>query len=247
MNRDYRTPGPNLPRRLLYLTEGLAMTAVLDLLFYRSVWAFFPLLLLVPFYLRGRIRLYRDAQRKKVETEFAEALRTMSSSFLAGRAEAAVFSDTEEALRATFGSSSLLAEEFSAINRGIRLQSAPDRLLWSFAERSGSEEIRGFASVYTAAARTGGDLPRILAECAVRMRLRMEAGREIETATASRRLEFHVMCVMPFAVILFLSLSSPELMDRLYGTLPGAVCMTVCLLICLLAIRLGRSITAIEV
>ena len=49
--------------------------------------------------------------------------------------------------------------------------------------------------------------------------------------TASQKLEFNIMCVVPFAIILYMKATFGEFLDALYGSAAGVCVMTACLCI----------------
>ena len=55
------------------------------------------------------------------------------------------------------------------------------------------------------------------------------------------------MCVVPFAIILYMKATFGEFLGALYGNAAGVCVMTVCLLLYVAAYRTGRKIIRIEV
>ena len=72
---------------------------------------------------------------------------------------------------------------------------------------------------------------------------KIDTTQEIDAMIASKRYEQKLMSLMPAAVILYLKLSFPGLLDRMYGNLQGAAVMTGCLGVYLTAYFLGRRMT----
>ena len=64
---------------------------------------------------------------------------------------------------------------------------------------------------------------------------------------ASKKLEFDIMCAVPFVIILYMKLTFGEFLSVLYGNAVGMIIMTVCLCVYLAAYRIGRKIIRIEV
>ena len=64
---------------------------------------------------------------------------------------------------------------------------------------------------------------------------------------AAKKLEFKIMCAIPFAMICYLKLSFPSFMQVLYGNVLGVVIMTICLLVYVIAFEMGKKIVEIEV
>ena len=63
----------------------------------------------------------------------------------------------------------------------------------------------------------------------------------------AKKYEFQVMSVIPFGIVLYMTVSFPEFMGNLYGNIAGRGVMTGCLIIYLGAYGLGRKIIEIEV
>ena len=64
---------------------------------------------------------------------------------------------------------------------------------------------------------------------------------------ASEKLEFNIMCTVPFTIILYMKLTFGEFLSVLYGNPAGAAVMTVCVCVYMAAYSLGRRIVRIEV
>ena len=71
--------------------------------------------------------------------------------------------------------------------------------------------------------------------------------KEINTMMAAKKLEFKIMCAVPFAMIGYLRISFPSFMGVLYGNVLGIMIMTICLLIYVAAFEMGKKIVEIEV
>ena len=76
---------------------------------------------------------------------------------------------------------------------------------------------------------------------------KIDVKREIDTMLAAKKYEFQVMSVIPFGIVLYMTVSFPEFMGNLYGNIAGRGVMTGCLIIYLDAYGLGRKIIEIEV
>ena len=69
----------------------------------------------------------------------------------------------------------------------------------------------------------------------------------INTIISGKKMEQTVMNIMPFGMIIYLRITSPEFIEPLYGNLFGAAVMSVCLVVYAAAFMLGRKITDIKV
>ena len=70
---------------------------------------------------------------------------------------------------------------------------------------------------------------------------------DIKTLNASKQYEQKVMNLIPFVIIIYMNLSSPDFFMTLYTKTMGRITMTVCLLLYCLAIFLANRIMDIEV
>lgn len=75
---------------------------------------------------------------------------------------------------------------------------------------------------------------------------RMDVEEEIYTVLTEKQTEFHLMCVIPFAIILYLRISAGTLIESLYGNMTGIAVMILCLLIYGGCYLYGKRILEIE-
>ena len=94
---------------------------------------------------------------------------------------------------------------------------------------------------------SGGNLMSIIRNTADQIGDKIDVKREIDTMLAAKKYEFQVMSVIPFGIVLYMTVSFPEFMGNLYGNIAGRGVMTGCLIIYLGAYGLGRKIIEIEV
>ena len=116
-----------------------------------------------------------------------------------------------------------------------------------FAGRTGQEDVENFVNVFAAAKKSGGDSIAIIRNAVQLISDRIDTEKEIRTMIASQKLEFDIMCVVPFAIILYMKATFGEFLGALYGNAAGVCVMTVCLLLYVAAYRTGRKIIRIEV
>lgn len=120
-------------------------------------------------------------------------------------------------------------------------------LFLDLGKRCKVEDIANFASVFSTAKRTGGDMVAILQKTARILGDKIDVKKEIEATVAGKKSEQWIMSMMPFGIILYMQITSPGFLQVLYGNVFGVVTMTVCLLIYFLAYWMGKKIVDIEV
>lgn len=223
------------------------MTGLLNELFYKQyfVWIFIiPVFLVV-------IRYYRNTkihqQTRKLNYEFCEALSAFSVALQAGYSAENALCAAREDLEKVYGRESDLVREFQSMEHQMSLSVPLEKLFWDLAVRSTLEDFENFAAVFESAKRNGGNMEQIIRRTARMISEKIDVYREIETILAAKKSEHLIMSLMPCAIILYLHLTSPGLLDVLYGNVLGALIMTGCLGIYLFAWWLGNRIVEIQV
>ena len=146
-----------------------------------------------------------------------------------------------------YGDDSAIVKEFGIICSRMAQNENIEQILEDFAKRSKAEDIMYFAEVFAYAKRSGGDLIAIIRNTASIISDKNEVVKEINTIISGKKMEQTVMNIMPFGMIIYLRITSPEFIEPLYGNLFGAAVMSVCLVVYAAAFMLGRKITDIKV
>ena len=76
---------------------------------------------------------------------------------------------------------------------------------------------------------------------------KIDTEKEIQTVIAAKKLEFEIMCAVPFVIIIYMKLTFGDFLSVLYGNPAGAAVMSVCLGVYIAAYRFGRKTVRIEV
>ena len=71
----------------------------------------------------------------------------------------------------------------------------------------------------------------IIRETSGTIRTKTEVSRELRTVMASKKLESDIMRTIPYLMLAYLRLSSPDLLEPLYGNLTGIVFMSIMLML----------------
>ena len=244
---DYRFYRLSGREKLTFSLEYAAVGAALVYLFYNR-WILFPLLLpgLIPWlkYCAGK---KAEERRKTLTYDFREALDSLTVSLKAGYSVENAFPAAAKDLASILGKDAAMTQELRYISQQSRLSVPIESLILDFARRSGSEDIRNFAAVFTAAKRMGGNMPAIIRSAADAIGGKIDVGREIETALAAKRMEQSIMTVMPCGILLYMRLASPGFLDLMYTSLTGIAIMTACLGAYAIAVLWSRKIVEIEV
>ena len=244
---DYRQYSLRMKERLVCLLISGGISGGIAWLFYRSAWG----LLLFPAVYALCGKRYRDGQlrrrKERLLLEFKDAMQSVSAALLAGYAVENAWREAEREMRELHGESSLLVAELAQINAAVRMNEPLERLLAEFAARSGCEEIESFAEVFLFARRGGGDFANLIRLTVDKISGRMDVEREINTVLSGRKLEGRIMNVMPAAILAYLSISSGDFLEVLYGNSFGVLVMSGALVMYALAMKLSEHILDIQV
>lgn len=244
---DYRKYQLGVKEKLLCLAAGSALNGIIAWLFYRSLWG----MVLVPaMYIVCRGRYEEMQQKKRTEKllgEFKDTMQAVSAALLAGYSMENSWREAEKELFGLHGKDCFMLAEVHRMNEAVRMNEPLEKALGEFAERSGCEEIESFAEVFSFAKRSGGDFARIIRTTTQKLIGRMEVEREITTVLAGKKLEGRIMNVMPLGILAYLTFTSGDFLEVLYGNVLGIVIMSTALGIYLAAIKLSEHILDIQV
>ncbi len=227
--QDYKCYRMDGKEQLLCLAVTLLLSGMVSWLFYQSPWG---MVSAAAFSIPVK-RTLRDMLMRKRKGEmlfqFKEMLQMASTAIKAGYSMENAFVQAREEFMKLYGSHAIMAKEFGNINRQVALNVPLEKLLEDLAERSGIEEIASFTQVFGFAKRGGGDFMKIFNNTVDKIRQKAEAEREIETVMAAKRMEMNIMNMMPFGILFYVGVTSPEFLEPLYGNWLGAGIMTACL------------------
>lgn len=225
--------------------EGLGLAGVVSFLFYKSLLA---MAVLFPFALvfASTCRRKDKAEREWVDTDhFCEAIRSLSSALEAGYSIENAVSVARLELTGMYGENDTIVRELGYISRQVQNNISIEQAFTEFADRIKLPDVRSFADVFRTAKRTGGDIIGIIDKTAAVILSKHELRREVRTMIAAKRLETYIMKVMPFGILLYLNLFSPEMCAGIYEDIGGRIFMSIILLIYLFACRMSDKIAAI--
>lgn len=244
---DYRVYHLTGKEWIRYLLEGAAACAVTAYVFYRSFLVF---VLMLPAGMLWPILKRRELCRRRQEelrVQFKEAIQIVASALAAGYSVENAFIASVRDLEEQYGKEGMITREFSYIASQLRMNRTVEKLLSSFAERSGLEEVENFSVIFTVSKRSRGELAGVVHHVVHVISDRIQVREEILTMTSEKQFEQKIMNLMPYLIVLYVDLSSPGFFSQMYETAVGRMVMTACLAIYLLACGLSKKILRIEV
>ena len=226
---------------------GIAGIAVISRMFFDSMVAFILLLPAVYLFLvKRRENLCRN-RKQKLEKEFRDVILSVSANLGAGYSVENAFRESYQDISMLYGENSLMAGELYLMMRRLRNNDQLEDILLSLGIRSDVKDIRDFAEIFRIAKRNGGSLSGMIGNTARMIEGKSEVRREIDTIMSEKRLEQRIMELMPFGMMLYVSLTSPGFFNSLYHNLTGVLLMGVCLILYVVACLMAEKILKIEV
>ena len=179
--------------------------------------------------------------------QFRDSIQEMSAVLKAGYSVENAIREVSRELIPLYDKDTRIRKEYNLMTHQIDMKMPAAEVLEKFAERTGQEDVEDFVNVFAAAKKSGGDSITIIRNSVRIIRGKIDTEKEIQTMIASKKLEFDIMCAVPFVIILYMKLTFGEFLSVLYGNAAGMIIMTVCLCVYLAAYRIGRKIIRIEV
>lgn len=188
------------------------------------------------------IESYNKKKRKQYIKLYAEFLQATETALATGYSLEHAISSARKELERSYGSREEIVEDLSEVERRLQLHDSIDDCLNDWAEKKGFEEMILFSHVVATGRRRGGDVNRIIRQTADAIAGQLEAEAEIATMLSGKYLEYRLMCVMPFGIIAYIKLGSPDYFDPLYNNLPGILFMSAGLAVYVIAILIGKRL-----
>lgn len=242
---DYKMSGNEKIRFILICGPGLM---AVGFLFYHSI----ILSALVSFLAYPGLGLYRSWLKEKrirdMKEQFRDVLYSVSASVSAGRQMPEALQEAGQNVRLIFGEDSLMVRELDYMVKMMKeYRESEEEILKDFAVRTGIEDISDFVDIYLTCRETGGDLIRVLGKASEIIMDKIAIEKEIHAITAQKQFEAKLLTAIPFILILFLQLVSPDYLSVMYEGIKGRILMTAALGGIGSAYLWSRKLTKIEV
>lgn len=227
--------------------KAVGIIAVVSYLFYYSWISFFCMIPFVFFYVKIEKKRLKKKRLDQLRKEFKEGIQALHSAIEAGYSLENAFVEALKDLALIYPKETYITREFKRIVHGIRMNTPVEKLLEDFGERSGIEEIRNFAEIFTIAKRRGGDMTLIIQSTVTSIREKIQVEDEVQTMMSGKKLEQKVMNMIPFGIMAYVKVTSDGFLDIMYGNEIGIIVMTACLVVYIIAIWIANRIISVEV
>lgn len=198
------------------------------------------------FYVKKQKQLKIKERRWQLNLQFREGLTALLGALNAGYSVENSFISAEKDMQILYGKEELIVKEFAGITAGLQINQSIEAILTDFGKRSGVEDIKLFAEIFSVCKRTGGDLIAIITATLETIEDKIEVKRQIKTLTAAKQLEAKIMSFVPLGIIAYMKIFSGGLLDPLYHNFLGITIMTGLLGVYVVAYELSGRIVDIE-
>lgn len=220
---------------------------VVSILFFNNIYGVISSIFFYYYFQKDVETFLNEKRKEKLRTEFEEVLYNISTSVSSGNTLINGLEKSLESLENLY-TNSYLKEEINNILKQIEKINGRDvQLLEDLGKRSGIEEIEEFVYSYKNLKRTGGNLNIAICRCISILRGKLEVDKEIKSYLKNKKLEGRIIASMPFIIIVFLRVSSPEYLEPMYSTLFGKFLMIISLILIGISLRLEERIISIEI
>lgn len=227
--------------------KGSLILISISYLFYQSMFMNIILSPILVIYLHIWNTQCLKQKKQEFQIQFKDAIQGLSSALRIGYSVENAMKEALRDLKTIYPKDTRIIKEFTYMVHQLNINMAAEKILEEFATRTGQEDVRNFVTVFSVSKRTGGDSVDIIHRAVRTICEKIEVKHEIETIMSAKKLEFHVMSLIPFGILGYMRFSFPEFMDVLYGNLLGFIIMTGCLAAYMSAYYLGKKIVEIEV
>lgn len=230
----------NGKKKLLYTVAGAAGWYCLTYVFYHS---FLPgtvtVIAFLFFFFRGIRASLRKKQLRQVRSQFQELIQLLSGALRTGHSAENAMKEAAGQLAMMEGKSAYMVVVLQKMFGKMSLGEPAEQVWNEFAGQCELEEVKEFARAFSLAKRSGASMPFILQKITGQLVLKVQTEEQIETMLAGKKFEQKIMNLMPAGILLYLSFTSPKLLEVMYETATGRIIMTVCLAIYIAAYLLS--------
>ncbi|MDE5782017.1 MAG: type II secretion system F family protein [Lachnospiraceae bacterium] len=230
-----------------YIMEGMTILAVVSYLFYEKVIVFVVLTPMLFWYLKIKKQLLCEKRKKELKLQFRDLCISISSSLSAGSSLTNAVISAYKEMTEMYGEDSHISRELSLMVKSLKMNIPVESLFERFAARADVEDIKMFSEILNIAQKGGGDMIKIMKTTAEQIGDKVDIERDIQSIINAKKYEQTIMNIVPFIIIFYMKITSPETMAIMYKTDYGVIIMTICLAVYGAAYMLGRKITRIEV
>ena len=179
---------------------------------------------IIPFLKRGAM-ICLTPGTGGAEFAFKDALICLENCLCVGYSPESSVRESVKSLEQLHGRNHDICREFRIMVKQMELGIGMEAVFSDFGKRTGVTDIKQLADIFAVAKRTGGNLSQVLRQTGSVLQDKIELKRELHTAIAAKRMEFRIMCAVPYGILLYLKLCAPSMSRTLYHNTFGILFM----------------------
>jgi tight adherence protein B len=244
---DYTKSASTVFDNLIAFLAGFAAGFLVLFIFYKIA----PLSLFAGA-ITGVVNIFKTSQasiRKrqlKLRSQFFELLEAMAVALRSGNPLLTALQSAREDLLLIYPVDSDIIIELNVIiakfNNAVPLSDSFSDL----AERSGLEDIAGFASIYATIEGKSGRADEIIRETQQIIADKMEIEMEIDTLMTAAKSEVSIMLFMPLIILAIIGYAGAGFMDAIYTTVGGRIVSTLGLVVFIISYFLAQKFSSVK-
>ncbi|MBO5353751.1 MAG: type II secretion system F family protein [Lachnospiraceae bacterium] len=214
------------------LKQGVLTTTVVLMPLLFTAWLFFDfaavsLLLLgyIPLAFQKQKKEEKRKEKWELNLAFKDALVCLENSLAVGYSPESSVKESVKNLEQLYGRDHRICQEFRYMQQQLELGQGMEQVFQEFGERSDVEDIKQLADIFAIVKRTGGNLGQVLRQTGGVLQAKIELKRELRTVIAGKQMEFQIMCMVPYGILLYLKFCAPAMSEGLYHNLFGILFM----------------------
>lgn len=228
------------------LILGAGIVVIISKIFYGNYWISVPLSPMIIFFLKIRKKMLNEKRIKQFKQQFKDAITSIADAMSVGYSIENAIRESYKEMKSVYGTESYICVELLEIIRKMEVKIPLEISIGDMAKRTGIEEVMLFSQVFSVVLKTGGSMKELVLTVAEGIGMNMQVEEEINVAISDKKMEQKIMCVVPIALVLYVSISSPGFFDIMYETVMGNIIMTACLAAYIFSIFLSQRIMNIE-
>lgn len=245
---SYRLPDQfDIRKKILYGIVGAVCWYGLTYIFYHSF--LFGSISLIPFlfvFFQYTEKALHEKQLRHIRGEFQELIQLLSGALRTGHSAENAMAEATDQLAMMEGEGAYMVGILRIMLSKMSIGAPSEQVWMEFADQCEIEEIGEFAKAFALAKRSGASMPFILQRITAQLVLKVQTQEQIETMLAGKKFEQKIMNLMPAGILLYMSITSPQLLEVMYKTTTGKLIMTVCLAIYIAAYLLSEKLTRLK-
>lgn len=244
---DYNQYSMTFQERLKYTILAFVVLFAVGYIFFKSIPICIVLCLFSPVYPHLKKQDLIKERKNTLNTQFKDALYSVSSSLSAGKSVEASIRSVPGDLKILYpDNNAIIIQEFEQLCRRLDMNDTIEEALLDLASRTKIDDITNFVDVFTICRNTGGNLIEVIKNTALVINQKIEIKGEIDVLVSEQKLSQKVLSIMPFGLLILLITGSPDYIAPLYST-KGHLVMLVVLIMLLISYFISSKIMDIKI